>query len=118
MAVRRGASSSGGTRCTGSIRDTSGLPDYDEIISNWTEYAMGASPRYLGQVGLSCEFQPRCFPVVLSVEAMADLQPPSSAVEQLSKDCLCKGTISFSDFAELVETSASLPCDKQTPTGQ
>ena len=103
MAVRRGASSSGGTRCTGSIRDTSGLPDYDEIISNWTEYAMGASPRYLGQVGLSCDFQPRCFPVVLSVEAMADLQPPSSAVEQLSKECLCKGTISFNDFAELVK---------------
>ncbi|OLP76662.1 hypothetical protein AK812_SmicGene43372 [Symbiodinium microadriaticum] len=85
MAVRRGASSEG-ARCTGSICDTSGLPDYDEIISNWTEYAMGASPRYLGQVGLSCDVQPRCFPVVLSVEAMADLQPPSSAVEQLSKD--------------------------------
>ena len=55
MAVRRGASSVG-SRCTKFIRDTRGLPDYDDVISNWTEYAVGASPRYLKPSGFSCEF--------------------------------------------------------------
>ena len=47
MAVRRGAGSGAELQEGDFIDDTSDLPDYDEVVSNWTEFAQGASPRFL-----------------------------------------------------------------------
>ena len=44
-----------------------------------------------------------CFPVVLDVEALQELEPPVAVVEKFAKACLCKGQVDFSDFAHTVE---------------
>ena len=103
MAVRRGAGSGAELQEGDFIDDTSDLPDYDEVVSNWTEFAQGASPRFLQEPEPWSQLRNPVFHVVLDVEALQELEPPVAVVEKFEKACLCKGQVDSSDFAHTVE---------------
>ncbi|CAE7725889.1 unnamed protein product [Symbiodinium sp. CCMP2592] len=93
----------------GKSRGTPEPPDYDDVITNWTDYCHGGSPHYLG-VYTPDRLQP-VFTLTAGTQTKEPLPDPQRSADVIAHQLLCMGEVHYSEILCWVDALRDAPAD-------